>query len=113
MGHEPMRLQMEQAENSVLELRYFDTPGSNCYRSWKLSVDEAADLAEWWKSQGQYTCPRDLPVRNLRVGSVQISMPALEAIEVRGLDSRNRPKLQGCLLPRDVVEFLSRKMAKK
>ena len=113
MHHEPTRVQIEQAENAVLELRYFDAPGSNCYRSWKLTVDEAADLAEWWTSQGQYICRRHLPVRNLRVGCVLISMVTLETIEVRGLDARARPKLQGCSLPREVVEFLSKRMAEK
>lgn len=108
MHHEPTRVQVEQVENAVLELRYFDTPGSNCYRSWKLSVAEAADLTAWWRSQGKLTNSRHLPIRHLRVGRLLISMVTLETIEVRGLDARAKPKLQGSSLPREVVEFLGK-----
>ena len=108
MHRKPMRVQVEQIENAVLELRYFDTPGSNYYRGWKLSVVEAADLTAWWTSQGRLINSWHLPIRCLRTGRILISMFTLANIEVCGLDWRDKPKMQSCFLPREVVKVLAR-----
>ena len=107
MQHEPMPMQIKQTEDGLLELRYFKTPSSTGYLSWTLTAGQAEELAEWWMSQGCNTGLTDLPIRNLQVGCVLISMVTLETIDVRGLDAHNRPKLQGHSLPREVIEFLS------
>jgi len=107
MHHESTRVQIVQPEGGLLELQYFKTPSPNGYLSWTLTAGQAEELAEWWVSQGCNTGLTDLPILNLQVGCVLISMVTLEIIEVRGLDAHNRPKLQGYSLPREVVQFLS------
>ena len=109
LPHELTRMQIEQVDGGLLELRYFKAPSSG-HLSWKLTADQAEELAGWWMSQGCNTGLSDLPIRNLQVGCVLISMVTLDTFEVRGLDAHNTPKLQGYLLPREVIEFLSTRM---
>ena len=102
------RVQIQGPEDGVLELRYFETLSSNCYRGWKLAADEARDLAQWWISQGKRARLRDLPIRHLRAGCILVSMVTLGTVEVRGVDKYGRAKLKGYSLPREVVEFLAK-----
>ena len=113
MHDEATRVQVEQVDSAVIELRYFETPGGNGYRSWKLTVNEAADLAAWWTSQGKHARRRHLPIRQLGVGCLKVSMGALETVLVRGTGACDRLKCHDYLLPRKVVELLSRRMADK
>ena len=110
MCHERTSVQIEQLDGEMFELRYFDTPECHGYRSWKLSVAEAADLTAWWTSQGRLTCSRHLPIRCLRTGGILVSMFTLTSIEICGLDSRGKPRMQNCSLPREVVEVLAQRL---
>ncbi|MDP2943685.1 MAG: hypothetical protein Q8N49_00200, partial [Candidatus Omnitrophota bacterium] len=36
--------------NGIIEIRYFDTPKDELYRSWKLPESIANELIAWWIS---------------------------------------------------------------
>ena len=110
MHRQNTRVQIQQCEGGLIELRYFETQSTNCYLGWKLVADEARDLAQWWISQGKRTRLQDLPIRHLRAGCILVSMVTLGTVEVRGVDKYGRAKLKGHSLPREVVEFLAKQM---
>ena len=101
------RVQIQQCEGGLIELRYFETQSTNCYLGWKLAAAEAKDLARWWTSQGKQAHLRDLPIRRLRAGCILVSMVTLGTVEVHGVNKHGRAKLKGHSLPREVVECLA------
>jgi len=46
MFRQHTRVQIQQPEDGLLELRYFETPSANCYLGWKLAADEARSRAK-------------------------------------------------------------------
>lgn len=105
-----MRTEISLADDGILEIRCFEPPSASCYRGWKMLLGEATDLAKWWLSEGRDARGRSLPIRSLRSGNVLVSIATLETIEVRGLDGQGRPKVNGCSLPKEVVQFLSTRL---
>lgn len=110
MHHDHMRVQIQQSEDSVLELRYFETSSAGCYLGWKMLAEEADDLARWWASQGKHIGLHNLPIRHLRTGCILVSMATRETLEVRGVDKYGRTNLKGYSLPREVVELLAKEI---
>ncbi|MCE5328082.1 MAG: hypothetical protein LLG01_16875 [Planctomycetaceae bacterium] len=105
-----VRIEIIPADDGVLDIRCFELPSASCYRRWKMLLGEAMDLAKWWLSEGRDARRRSLPIRSLRSGNVLVSMATLETIDVRGLDAQGRQKLNGCSLPKEVVQFLSTRL---
>lgn len=107
MNKQKQRVEIKPSGDGVIKLRYFDTPKSVSYFSWEMPIDEADDLARWWKNEGMQIRKRQPPVVEHKFGSVLISMFTHARVEVRGFDQYGRLKLLGYSLPRKVVECLS------
>jgi len=82
---------------------------SPCWRDknfslvWTMPLQHARDLARWWQAEGAELDAAQLPLRDQRFQSVTLSMFTRTTVEVRGLDSLGRPKLEAYSLPRSLV----------
>lgn len=101
-----------RADDGVLEVRFYDQPSVSHYRSWRMPLEEAMDLAHWWLAHGANLAPHQLPV-HVRAGCVAVSMTSINGIEVRGFDRHGRPKWLGASFPREVVEALVSRLGKR
>lgn len=99
-------VQIDRKEGCI-EIRYRERSCDERYLSWVIPTPHAENLARWWDGEGRRLRTTDLPVIDLRCGSVTISMTVANRIDVRGLDSRGRPDMIGCSLPREAVSALS------
>jgi len=82
---------------------------SPCWRDknfslvWTMPLQHARDLARWWQAEGAELGAAQVPLRDRRFQSVSLSIFTLATVEVRGLDSLGRPKLEAYSLPRSLV----------
>ncbi|MBU4376687.1 MAG: hypothetical protein KKD29_04320 [Candidatus Omnitrophica bacterium] len=92
------------ADNGIIEIRYFDTPKDEFYRSWKLPKSVADELIKWWLKviKPQKT---SFPI-NVRSGPCEFTMHTEKFIDIREIDSLGRFKMTGWSLPSRVVEEL-------
>ena len=103
MSEHNERVEFKQLEDDIVELRYFDQPQSNSFFSWKMPIDEANDLAKWWKNEGSQIKKEQLPVIDHRFGNILISMITQTGVWVRAFDQYWRLRSTGYSLPRKVV----------
>ncbi len=92
------------ANNTILEIRYFDTPKDHRYRSWKLSESIGHELIDFWKSLKKNK-EITFPVQK-RTTLCEFTMYTEKFIEIKSLDSLGRTNMTGWSLPKVVVEEL-------
>ena len=92
------------ANNGIIEIRYFDTPKDELYRSWKLPESIAHELIAWWislKKNKEITFPLQK-----RTKLCEFTMYTEKFIEIKSLDCRGRTNMTGWNLPNIVFEEL-------
>ena len=92
------------ANNGIIEIRYFDTPKDELYRSWKLPESIAHELIAWWislKKNKEITFPL-----KKRTKVCELTMHTEKNIEIKSLDCLGRTNMTGWSLPGAVVERL-------
>ena len=92
------------ANNAILEIRYFDTPKDQIYRSWRLPESIVHELIAFWislKKNKEITCPL-----KKRTKLCEFTMYTKTFIEIKSLDCRGRTNMTGWSLPKVVVEEL-------
>jgi len=90
--------------NGIIEIRYFDTPKDQLYRSWKLPESIANKLIAWWtslKKNKEITFPLQK-----RTKLCEFTMYTEKFIEIKSLDCLGRTNMTGWSLPAAVVERL-------
>jgi len=92
------------ANNTILEIRYFDTPKDHLYRSWRLPESIAHELIAFWKSLKKNK-EITFPVQK-RTTLCEFTMYTEKFIEIKSLDSLGRTNMTGWSLPSAVVEEL-------
>ncbi len=93
------------ALNGVIEVRYFDTPKDQHYRSWKLPEAIADELIVWWislKKNKEITFPLQK-----RTKVCELTMHTEKNIEIKSSDCLGRTNMTGWSLPAVVVEKLA------
>lgn len=99
---------LERIEEGWCELRFFDDPSSPQYRAWKMTAQEVADLARWWTAAGARLDAPQLPVRDVEVRDMRISMQVPAWITIERVDQYGRKGMSGWMFPREVMEGLAR-----
>jgi len=92
------------ADNGIIEIRYFDTPKDELYRSWKLPETIAHELIAWrinLKKDKEITFPLK------KITKVcELTMHTEKNIEIKSLDCLGRTNMTGWSLPVAVVGHL-------
>lgn len=90
--------------DGIIEVRYFDTPKDESYRSWKLPRPVAEELIKWWRMTkiNQKTI---FPI-NSRTGICEFTMHTEKFIGIKEIDSLGRTKMTGWSLPSEIPEKL-------
>lgn len=104
MGEGNLKVEFN-AQDGFIEIRYFDTPKDERYRSWKLPETIANELIIWWlsfKKNGKVSFP--LQKKNK---VCELTMNTEKFIEIKSLDCRGRVNMTGWSLPAVVVEKLA------
>lgn len=99
------------ANNAILEIRYFDTPKDQLYRSWRLPESLAGELIAFWtmlKKNKKITFPLQK-----RTKVCEFTMHTEKYIEIKSLDCRGRTNMTGWSLPNVAVEELIHWSAKE
>lgn len=103
MGDETSKVELF-ASGSFIEIRYFDTPKDERYRSWKLPLLIADDLIAWWqKTRKQKSV--SFPLKT-RTKVCELTMNTEKYVEIKSLDCQGRTNMTGWSLPDVVVEKL-------
>lgn len=92
------------ANNGIIEIRYFDTPKDELYRSWRLPEPLAEELIAFWtmlKKNKKIAFPLQK-----RTKMCEFTMHTEKYIEIKSLDCRGRTNMTGRSLPVVVVERL-------
>ena len=92
------------AQDGLIEIRYFDTPKDERYRSWKLPLSIADELIAWQqkiKKQKESIFPLKEKTR-----VCEITMDLIKHIEIKSLDSMGRANMTGWSLPSVVADSL-------
>lgn len=100
------RVEIELITDNEVEIRLFDSFEDQKCLCWKMLVSEAKDLSSWWQKKKAFLQDGKLPLKNLRYGSVQVSMHVPSLLEVKGFDFYCSPKIVGWTLPVAAVEAL-------
>ena len=104
MSDESLRVEFF-ANDGIIEIRYFDTPKDELYRSWKLPESIAHELIAWWislKKNKEITFPLQK-----RTKVCELTMHTEKNIEIKSLDCLGRTNMTGWSLPAVVVEKLA------
>lgn len=99
-------VQIMNADERRLEIRYYDTPGKS-YSRWHLPIEDAKDLVRWWVGQGCTQTPQGGSAPQQCVGRIWASIPSDTVVYLRCSDVRGRPNVTGFHFPRAVVEALA------
>ncbi len=103
MGDENPKIEL-RAQGDAVEIRYFDAPKDELYRSWKLPISIADDLIAWrQKTQKQKDVVFPLKVR---AKVCELAMNTDKHIEIKSLDCQGRTNMTGWTLPAAAVERL-------
>lgn len=85
------------SNDGIIEIRYFDTPKDQLYRSWRLPESIADELIVWWvmlkKNKGDV-----FPLQK-RTKVCEFTMHAEKYIEIKSLDCLGRTNMTGWSLP--------------
>ena len=98
-------------DNGIIEIRYFDTPKDELYRSWKLPESLVGELITFWimiKKDKKITFPLQK-----RTKVCEFAMNTEKYIEIKSLDCLGRTNMTGWSLPNIVVEELISRSAKQ
>jgi hypothetical protein len=106
MNKQEQHIEIKSSDDGLIELRYYDKPGSIRYYSWELSLNEANDLAKWWDNGGARFRKMELPVDGVKSGKVLIAMFTLARVEVRAINRLGRSTFPVYSIPRKAVELL-------
>ncbi len=103
MSDESPRVEFSE-NNGIIEIRYFDTPKDESYRSWKLPESIVHELIVWWISlkKNKETA---FPLQK-RTKVCELTMHTEKNIEIKSLDCLGRTNMTGWGLPAAVVERL-------
>ena len=92
------------SNDGIIEIRYFDTPKDELYRSWRLPESIANELITWWISSKKNK-EIIFPLQK-RTKLCEFTMYTEKFIEIKSLDSRGRTSMTGWSLPAVAVEQL-------
>ena len=87
--------------------QYFEESDNEPGCTWQMPIQEARDLARWWRMENPGAKNGQSPLNNFSAGSILVSMFARTLIHVCGFDIHRRVGPVGYSLPRDVVEYLT------
>jgi hypothetical protein len=99
------------ANNGIIEIRYFDTPKDERYRSWRLPEAVVNELITFWKSTKKNR-KGSFPLQE-RTKVCEFTMNTERFIEIKSLDCRGRTNMTGWSLPNIAVEELIKWDAKE
>jgi hypothetical protein len=99
--------EIKEVDNNSIEVCYFERPGKMTHRSWRLSIQEATDIAEWWRYEGQELTSWHMPVKNRQVGEIMVSMFSPELVCFGAVDKYGSVNRMGSSLPSKVVKHLA------
>jgi len=92
------------AQDGLIEIRYFDSPKDELYRSWRLPEAVANELIIFWKSTKKNR-KSSFPLQE-RTKVCEFTMNTEKFIEIKSLDCRGRTNMTGWSLPAVVIEKL-------
>jgi hypothetical protein len=92
------------SKDGIIEIRYFDTPKDELYRSWKLPESIAGELIAFWRSLKKNK-KTTFPLQK-RTKVCEFTMNTEKFIDIKSLDSRGRTNMTGWSLPNIAVEEL-------
>jgi hypothetical protein len=92
------------ANNGIIEIRYFDTPKDELYRSWRLPESIGGGLIVFWKSLKKNK-ETTFPLQE-RTKVCEFTMHTEKYIEIKSLDCLGRTNMTSWSLPVVVVERL-------
>jgi hypothetical protein len=99
------------ANNGIIEIRYFDTPKDELYRSWRLPEAVVNELIIFWKSTKKNR-KSSFPLQE-RTKVCEFTMNTEKFIDIKSLDIRGRTNMTGWSLPKVAVEELIKWSTKK
>jgi len=113
MSDRRLQVEIRNREDGSLDINCLDTltclgnPNVEGRLFWQMPIQEAVDLARWWRTESNDVKDGQKEVCNKKVGSVLISMFAPKLIQVRGLNKLGDVGIVGYSFPRAVVEYLA------
>ena len=99
--------EIKEVDDNTIEVFYFEKPGKLTQRPWRLSIQEATHIADWWRFEGQKLTTWHTPVMNRQVGEIMVSMFSPERVCVGTLDKYGSVKRTRRPLPSKVVRHLA------
>lgn len=106
MGDENPKVEFN-AQDGLIEIRYFDSPEDERYRSWKLPLSIADSLIAWrqkMKKQKEIAFPL-----KERTKVCEITMNSNKCVEIKSLDCQGRTDMTGWSLPSLAVDSLGKR----
>jgi hypothetical protein len=94
-------------DDHTVALHYFEGNDNESGCTWQMPIQEARDLARWWRMEIPRVKNGQTPLNNLRTGGILVSMFAPTPIHVCGFDIHGRVRPVGYSLAHDVVEYLT------
>ena len=107
MTDKQLHVESQRTEDGILELRCFGSPCGSSFLRWRMPIQEAEDLAQWWRTEGCSFDPSHPPIRDFRFGSILVSMFAPTLIHVRGFNEHGIESSVGYCFPSTVGEYLA------
>ena len=113
MSDSRLPVEIHKRENGSLDINCLDTltcldnPIGEGRLFWRMPIQEAVDLARWWRMENNDVKNGPKEIRNKKVGSVLVSMFVPTLIHVRGLGKFGNITIVGYSFPRAVVEYLA------
>ncbi len=102
MGERNTKVELS-AQDGLIEIRFFDSPEDELYRSWKLPVPIADSLIAWRQKINKQK--NAFPLKG-RTKVCEITMNSDKGVEIKSLDSMGRTNMTGWSLPVVVIEKL-------
>lgn len=94
------------AQDGLIEIRYFDTPKDQRYRSWKLPLSIADDLIVWQQKMKKQK-GAIFPLKT-RTKVCELTMNRDKYVEIKSIDGQGRTGMTGWSLPSTVADSLGR-----
>ena len=104
---------IKEIDATTVEVCHCRMPGETPPYSWRLSIQEATGIAEWWKDEGHGLTTWHLPIKNRQVGKVRVSMLSPEVVSVQMIDKYASVRKRGYSLPSKVVRHLADRFSDK
>ena len=104
---------IKEVDANTVEVCHCRRPGETPHHSWRLSIQEATGIAEWWKDEGYGLTAWHLPIKNRHVGNIRVSMLSPEIVSVKMIDKYASVKMKEYSLPSRVVRHLADRFSDK